>query len=47
VEKGIFILENLDLEDLSLDRVYEFLFVCSPVRIRGATAGFVNPVAIA
>jgi kynurenine formamidase len=47
VEKGIFILENLDLEDLSLDRVYEFLFLCSPVRIRGATAGFVNPVAIA
>lgn len=46
VEKGIFILENLDLEDLSRDRVYEFLFLCSPVRIRSATAGFVNPVAI-
>jgi kynurenine formamidase len=46
VERGIFILENLDLETLSRDRVYDFLFISSPVRIRGATAGFVNPVAV-
>jgi len=47
VESGIFMLENLDLEEVSRDRVYEFLFVCSPIRIRGATGGSVNPVAIA
>ncbi|MDW8072725.1 MAG: cyclase family protein [Nitrososphaerota archaeon] len=46
VEKGIFMLENLDLEELSSEKVYEFLFICNPVRIRGATAGHVNPIAI-
>lgn len=46
VEKGIFILENLDLEEVSRDRVYDFLFVCNPVRVKGATAGLVNPLAL-
>lgn len=46
VEKGIFILENLELESIAADKAYEFLFVCNPVRIRGATAGIVNPIAI-
>lgn len=46
VEKGIFILENLDLEELSRAKAYEFLFICNPTRIKGATAGQVNPVAI-
>ncbi|MEM0482993.1 MAG: cyclase family protein [Nitrososphaerota archaeon] len=46
VEKGVFILENLNLEELSRDRVYQFLFICCPIRVRGATASPVNPVAI-
>ncbi len=46
VERGIFMLENLNLEELSRDRVYEFLFICCPLRVRGATASPVNPVAI-
>ena len=37
----------LYLEDLARDRRHEFLFVCLPLRIRGATASMVRPVAIA
>jgi kynurenine formamidase len=39
--------ELLYLEDLARDRRHEFLFVCLPLRIRGATASMVRPVAIA
>lgn len=46
VESGVFMLENLNLEELSRDRVYQFLFICCPLRVRGATASPVNPVAI-
>jgi kynurenine formamidase len=47
VERGVHIIELLYLEDLALDRRHEFLFVCLPLRIRGATASMVRPVAIA
>jgi len=43
---GIRIIDNLRLDELSRDRVYEFLFVCSPLPIKGATASPVAPVAI-
>jgi len=35
------------VEALSRDKVFEFLFVCLPLRIRGATGSMVRPVAIA
>ncbi len=47
VERGVHIIELLYLEDLARDRRHEFLFVCLPLRIRGATASMVRPVAIA
>lgn len=47
VEKGIHILEVANLEELSGDRVYEFLFVALPLKIRGATGSPVRPIAIA
>ncbi len=47
VERGVHIVELLYLEDLARDRRHEFLFVCLPLRIRGATASMVRPVAIA
>mgnify|MGYP000536509901 CR=1 FL=1 len=47
VRRGIHILELAWLEDLARDRVLEFLFVCLPLRIRGATGSMVRPVAIA
>ena len=46
VEQGVHILENVDLERLAADRVYEFLFVCLPLRIVGATGSPVRPIAV-
>jgi kynurenine formamidase len=47
IERGIYILESLDLEALARARVREFLFVALPLGIRGATGSMVDPVAIA
>lgn len=47
VEKGIHIIENLMLEELARDGVYEFLFMVSPLKIVGATGSPVRPLAVA
>jgi kynurenine formamidase len=44
--RGVYLLEHLDLSGLVADRCYEFMFVAGPLRITGATASPVNPVAI-
>lgn len=46
-ENGITHVESLFLERLAKDRVYEFLFIALPLRIRGATGSQIHPVAIA
>jgi kynurenine formamidase len=46
VENGIHIIELMNLEDLAKDNIYEFLFVCLPLRITGGTGSPVRPVAI-
>ncbi len=46
-QRGIPIMEWVYLEGLSKDRVYEFLFICLPLPIRGATGSMVRPLAIA
>jgi kynurenine formamidase len=43
---GVYHLENLDLEQLAVDRVYEFCFVFSPLRLKGATGSPGNPIAV-
>jgi kynurenine formamidase len=45
-ERGIWIIEMVDCEELASDRVYEFCFVCLPLSIRGATGSMVRPVAL-
>ena len=45
-KNGIRMIENLFLEELSIDRVREFLFVCLPLRIRGGTGSPVTPIAV-
>lgn len=45
-EKGVSIIEVLWLEDLAKDQVYEFLFIASPLKMRGATASPIRPLAI-
>jgi kynurenine formamidase len=47
VEKGIHIVECLNLEELARERVYEFLFLAAPLKIRGATASPIRPIALA
>jgi kynurenine formamidase len=46
VRNGVYLLENLDLEQLANDRVGEFAFVFLPLRLKGATGSPGNPVAI-
>ena len=46
IDNGIYLMESLDLEELARQRVYEFLFVALPLKIRGATASMVDPVAV-
>jgi kynurenine formamidase len=47
VEKGIHIIEALNLEELARDRVYEFVFLAAPLKIRGATGSPIRPIALA
>jgi kynurenine formamidase len=44
--RGIWNIENLDLSQLVADQAYEFLFVWSPLKIKGATGSPGNPVAL-
>ena len=46
VESGIHIIECLNLEEIAEARVYEFLFLALPLKIRGATASPIRPVAV-
>jgi len=46
VESGIHIIECLNLERLAADRVYEFAFVASPLKIRGGTGSPIRPLAL-
>jgi kynurenine formamidase len=47
VESGIFIMENLNLEELARQRQYTFVFVALPLKIVGATGSPIRPVALA
>jgi kynurenine formamidase len=44
--KGIYILENLNLEGLARDRRYRFAFVGIPLKFRGATGSPIRPLAL-
>ncbi len=45
-KSGIWNLENMDLSQLVADKAYEFLFVWSPLKIKGGTGSPGNPVAL-
>jgi kynurenine formamidase len=47
VESGIHIIECLNLEQLAAEHIYEFLFMASPLKIRGGTGSPIRPLAIA
>lgn len=46
VENGIYIIETLDLEELSALGVYEFTLIVVPLRILGGTGSPVRPLAV-
>jgi kynurenine formamidase len=46
VHNGIYIIENLLLEDLASAGVHEFTFICAAPKFAGATGAPVRPLAI-
>ena len=46
VQRGIWIIEMLNLEELSREGVMEFLFIAIPLKIKGATGSPVRPIAV-
>jgi kynurenine formamidase len=46
VRHGIYNLENLNLEELARDKVYEFAFIFAPLPLKGATGSPGNPIAV-
>jgi kynurenine formamidase len=45
-EQGVAIMEVVDLEALSRDRVYEFAFIGASLKLRGASGAPMRPIAI-
>jgi kynurenine formamidase len=46
MKNGIFNIENMTFEELAADGAYEFLFVATPIRFKGATGSPLRPLAI-
>jgi kynurenine formamidase len=46
LSRGVYNMENLDLSALAADRVYEFAFIYSPIKLVGATGAPGNPIAV-
>ncbi len=45
-QKGIYILENLTLEELARDRCWTFAFIGIPLKLQGATGSPLRPLAL-
>jgi kynurenine formamidase len=45
-QKGVYIIENLTLEELARDRAWEFGFVGIPLKLNGATGSPLRPLAL-
>jgi kynurenine formamidase len=46
-QKGIYIIENVNLEELARDRQWEFAFIGAPLKFQGATGSPLRPLALA
>jgi kynurenine formamidase len=46
VERGIYIVEALDLEGLASAAAFEFVFILSPLKVVGGTGSQVRPIAL-
>jgi kynurenine formamidase len=45
-QRGIYIIENLNLEELARDRCHEFAFIGIPLKFQGATGSPLRPLAL-
>lgn len=45
-EKGVMFMEQLNLEEIALDGIYEFAFVASSIKLRGASGSPMRPIAL-
>ena len=45
-KSGIYVVENLNLEELAAGGVHEFAFMFAPLRLKGATGSPGNPIAV-
>ncbi len=45
-EKGVMFIEQMFLEDLSKDKVYEFAFIAASLKLRGASGSPMRPIAL-
>ncbi|KRA84379.1 cyclase family protein [Altererythrobacter sp. Root672] len=45
-EQGIPIIENLDLEGVARDGIFEFAFIGTPLKLKGATGSPIRPLAL-
>ena len=43
---GVYLIENLDLEELARDKAYEFAFIVEPLKLKGGTGSSVAPIAV-
>lgn len=46
VQRGVYLIENMNLEQLAAERLYEFLFICLAPRFSGGSGFPVMPVAV-
>lgn len=46
MERGVHLIEWMQLETLAAAAAYEFLFVCLPLKLRGASGSWVRPTAV-
>ncbi len=45
-QRGVSFIENLNLEELAADSVYEFAFIATPLKLKGASGAPLRPIAI-
>ncbi len=45
-EKGVMFIEQMYLEELAADKVYEFAFIASSLKLRGASGSPMRPLAL-
>ncbi|WP_199856314.1 cyclase family protein [Lunatibacter salilacus] len=45
-EKGVMFIEQMFLEELSADEIYEFAFIAASIKLRGASGSPMRPIAI-